>query len=230
MNRHRQPPLTMNASAAWVLDRRRGLRLGIWAIFLLVLVGSWALAGPVLHPANSSGAAVTASAPAKSTAQTIKLLADGSAPVASTTGSCATGTCAVDPAHPSTPIHCNTGTDLSCFSRYSKDPSGFLPAYRWRGATGLYSNLGSFDIAGTLFSFLGTLLFTVASFMWFLLLGIVNWALNLNLVTTAAGTINSGFKSIANSITGSGAIVWGVVFVAAIFLVRMLLRLSLIHI
>jgi hypothetical protein len=66
-------------------------------------------------------------------------------------------------------------------------------------------------------NFIAGLFFALASLLWFLLLGLIKYALDLQLVAVAANTINKGFAWMAGSLTSSGALllVLGVAFVVA---------------
>lgn len=79
-----------------------------------------------------------------------------------------------------------------------------LPAYRWRDNVELVSDLGWRDIDDAGSSVLGGALFSMAAFLWTLLLTVTRYGLTTDMVTGAAGAINSGFASMAKSIGSSG--------------------------
>jgi len=194
-----------------------GPRVAIWLLFVAFFFGALALSGTSLSgsPVGSSHVAV--------------LSASGSNPVITTPSTCsdAGAPCTVNPASPSSPMKCNAGASANqtCYAQYSSNPTSLLPAWRWGGATGLYQNLGVGDIFPTgIFDFMGSLFFTIAGWLWFALLALINWALTLNIVAHAAGIINSGFRSLATAVVGNFILVAVVLVVAALVLVRLILR------
>lgn len=84
-----------------------------------------------------------------------------------------------------------------------------LPAWRWGSGTGnLYSNLGigGQDIFQGITGIFATILFSLSSFIWTLLLGLANTSTNFFYSANLAGIVNVGYASVFNSIADSSLV------------------------
>lgn len=113
-----------------------------------------------------------------------------------------------------------------CYDNYSKNPQDLLPAWRWGGSTQMLKASGSVpDPAAFIFGGLGGLMFALAGWIWQLLLAIIAWALGMNLVNSAATSINRGFSVFFTSLAGPGAAaIWIVIVLGGAYAVRLLMR------
>ena len=111
--------------------------------------------------------------------------------------------------------------------RYQEDGSeiNLLPAWRWKGDTSLYSNYGSKDgLTGKpVMSVLASMMFSLASFIWGILLEVVKIGLSYNMVDTAARAINAGFIGLTNTLQSSG-LVWVLFLMAAVVAAKAVLK------
>lgn len=130
----------------------------------------------------------------------------------------------VDPNKSSVPIKCDPANNNSCFVRYTENPSGLLPAWRWRDNVGLYSNMTGFDgVSATLFSFLASVFFSISQLMWWILLEVCQWVLTDTFVQKAGGAMNNGFRVFTDLLNGSGLMLILGVF-GLFIIVRQMLR------
>lgn len=203
------------------LKRVLAARIAVWAFFLLVVASAVTLSQSALG--GTTSAAFGHGTPVAT------LYADGasnsSVAVASTgPGSCASGTCSVQAQNPSSPMLCNNTAQVTCYEKYSKSPELLLPAWRWSSSTGLYSSLGVGDVFANIMGIVADLCFLLASWLWLLLLFMINWALNMNLVDQAASTINSAFSALASHMQFNGPVPWIAIFVGGLAVIRALLK------
>lgn len=136
----------------------------------------------------------------------------------------------VNPENSSPPIACDPDRSNGCFWRYADNPSGMLPAWRWRDNVGLYSNMSGLDgIIPTLFSFLASVFFALSQLFWWILLEVCQWVLTDTLVQDAGQAMNRGYTVFTDLINASG-----ILLIAAglglFILVRLLLRGRLIKV
>lgn len=111
----------------------------------------------------------------------------------------------VDPESASTPIPCDIEKGNGCFVRYSRNPAGLLPAWRWRDNVGLYSNIPVADgINEVLFSMIASLFFAISQMLWWILLEVCQWVLTDTLVQNAGAAMNKGFLLFVDLFNASG--------------------------
>lgn len=95
---------------------------------------------------------------------------------------------------------------------YSDDSINLLPAYRWKNAVHLPAQLSAKDLVssyggeGSSYA-LAEQMFSIAGLVWGLLLSILRFAMSLDIVTAAAGSINDGFHRVADALGSAGMIV-----------------------
>jgi hypothetical protein len=111
----------------------------------------------------------------------------------------------VVPESASDPITCDIEKGNGCFVRYSKNPSGLLPAWRWRDNVGLYSNMPLPNgITEVLFSMIASLFFAISQMIWWILLEVCQWVLTDTLVQNAGTAMNKGFLLFVDLFNASG--------------------------
>jgi hypothetical protein len=181
----------------------------IWSLFAIVLLSLVSFCGASISAAHTSTHAVS------SRSATSLFAAGSSTPIPSSS------TPLPSPSTAHAPIDCSQG----CVANYTSDPQALLPAWRWSSASftsspGDVPNVGSDIMYG-----LAGILFSISSFFWKLLLALFNWALNMDLISSAAKHINDGFLAFARSITGSGVgVIALILFFGATIAVRQMLR------
>jgi hypothetical protein len=192
----------------------RMVRGVVWVLAVLVVSAA------VLSPSEAVPAAssVPVSAAGVSTAPVLLLAADGDTQQGS----------ARVPSIDSTngPRDCDLrkATD-SCFWRYANEPTGLLPAWRWRDDVGLFQNTSITDFLGlpAMMSFIATFFFTLAGLLWWILLAICEWVFTSEVLESSWQTINNGFAATANVVWSSGVFILGAA-VAAVVAIRHALR------
>jgi hypothetical protein len=179
---------------------RRAVQLVIWLLF----------AGALLGGVKVSDYSHADSLPAQQ--QSVSVLASG-------TG-LASATLADAPAAGSTvPLLRQTYGVAAGGVQDSDRPLGLLPAYRWRNALSMPTDLGWFD-SGNADNFLAELMFGVASFIWQVVLTVVQYAMSMNIVTQLGVHINGLFASAASGLTDAGIPLVAGVVIAAIAALR----------
>ena len=108
-------------------------------------------------------------------------------------------------------------------SRYSPangnggDPTGLLPANRWKGSLTMVTSLPDgwvLPSSGDIENGIANLLFSFASFLWTALLYIVNMAIHTNLIDKAGGQLDQIFVQATNGIGSAGF--WYIPLLAAL--------------
>lgn len=89
---------------------------------------------------------------------------------------------------------------------FAENPNELLPAYRWRAALDLHTDLGGTEVIPGVQSELATLQFSVAAWAWSLLLSLMNFALSMDIVTSFSHAINNFFATTFNGLFDSGVI------------------------
>jgi hypothetical protein len=188
----------------------------IWVLFLAVL--------------SCVGFAAAASASTTSTTAPTTTSSIISNPVTSTTSlSTILGTTSTAGPTDPTAISCSPfgASTTSCQTMYKADPTGLLPAYRWWSSAILLNTAPGDDPGNAVFmevfDFLGSIIFGLAGLLWFLLLEIIKYALDLSLISAAGATINQGFAWLSANLTASG-VLFLVLLVAFVIAFRIFLR------
>ena len=214
-------------------------RFMLWSVFLVLFLSGLAASSFAAAPSSTSLPALAAVAPGPVEPSQVSAPAEAatcygdSAPNAGETVFGQYYSCdpsvpqelaQVSPDQSSTPIVCAPTTDESCFAKYTKNPSGLLPAWRWRDNVGLYSNMTGIEgIFATLFSFLASVLFSISQLFWWALLEVCQWVLTDTLVQKAGTGMNKGFSVFTDLLNASGIfLILGAI--GLFILVRQLLR------
>lgn len=106
------------------------------------------------------------------------------------------------------------------------DSIELLPAWRWKSHVALYGDYGLDDINNRIGTSIADLTYAISSMIWWALLAIVEFALNLNLLDQFGRAVNSGYQTFASLFdTGrNGTLLWVILLAGLFAAVRSLAR------
>lgn len=84
------------------------------------------------------------------------------------------------------------------------NPTELLPAWRWHSVMDVPEDLGQFDIPQKATGSIADMQFSLAGWIWGLLLALMNWALTTDVVSTFSGTINGFFATTYLNLKAAG--------------------------
>lgn len=83
-------------------------------------------------------------------------------------------------------------------------PEYLLPAYRWRNATALPNDFGVADTPLMVTTAIANLMFSLAGWLWWLLLAMMSYSLSIDVIVSFAAGLNQFFASTFSGLSGAG--------------------------